>query len=147
MSDVFVFSLVATIQSPKVYYRITVDSVSVQRRIILLQSNRVLRYVPARTRVVIPEPVVVHPYFGILVLPLVAKRTIIQRTSCEGTKFSVDVKLPLRSIKPRNLLVGLFSVGFRCKNSERQGIYPCLYTFALKLITVYSSYYRYDSRF
>ena len=143
----FVFSLVATIQSPKVYYRITVDSVSVQRRIILLQSNRVLRYVPARTRVVIPEPVVVHPYFGILVLPLVAKRTIIQRTSCEGTKFSVDVKLPLRSIKPRNLLVGLFSVGFRCKNSERQGIYPCLYTFALKLITVYSSYYRYDSRF
>lgn len=79
--DVFVFSLwQLTIQFPKVYYRITVDSVSVQRRIIPLQSNRVLRYVPTRTRVVIPEPVVVHPYFGILVLPLVAKRTIIQRT-------------------------------------------------------------------
>ena len=62
----FVFSLAATIQSPKVYYRITVDSVSVQRRIIQLQSNRVLRYVPARTRVVIPEPVVVQS--GLFVL-------------------------------------------------------------------------------
>ena len=91
----FVFSLAATIQSPKVYYRITVDSVSVQRRIIPLQSNRGWRYVPTRTRVVISEPIIVQPYFGILILPLIAKRTIIQRTSCEGTKFSVDVKLPL----------------------------------------------------
>ena len=147
MSDVFVFSLVATIQSPKVYYRITVDSVSVQRRIVQLQSNRVLRDVHPFIGRVVPKTIVIQACFTIFILPLVAKRTIIQRTSCEGTKFSVDVKLPLRSIKPRNLLVGLFSVGFRCKNSERQGIYPCLYTFALKLITVYSSYYRYDSRF
>ena len=93
----FVFSLAATIQSPKVYYRITVDSVSVQRRIIPLQSNRGWRYVPTRTRVVISEPIIVQPYFGILILPLIAKRTIIQRTSCEGTKFSVDVKLRLPS--------------------------------------------------
>ena len=83
------------------------------------------------------ETVVVQACFTVFILPLIVERTIIQRTSCEGTKFSVDVKLPFRSIKPRNLLVGLFSVGFRCKNSKRQGKYPCLYTSALKFIAVY----------
>ena len=39
----------------------------------------------------------VKPCFTILILPLVMKRTIIQRTSCEGTKFPVDVKLRLPS--------------------------------------------------
>ena len=80
--------------------------------------------------------VVIQACFTVFILPLVSERTIIQRTSCEGTKFSVDVKLPLRSIKPRNLLVSLFSVGFRSKNSERQGIYPCLYACTLKKYVV-----------
>ena len=88
-------------------------------------------------RRVIPKTVIIQPCLLILILPLVSERTIIQRTSCEGTKFSVDVKLTFLSIKPRNLLVSLFSVGFRCNNSKRQGKYPCLCTSALKFIAVY----------
>ena len=134
MSDVFVFSLAATIQSPKVYYRITVDSVSVQRRIIQLQSNRVLWDVHPFIGRVVAETAVIQSCFTVFILPLVTERTIIQRTSCEGTNFSIDVKHPFRSIKFWNLLVGLFSVGFRCKNSERQEKYPCLYACTFKKV-------------
>ena len=66
LSDVFVFSLAATIQSPKVYYRITVDSVSVQRRIIANQSYGIFTYVSPHTWVVVLEPIVVQS--GLFVL-------------------------------------------------------------------------------
>ena len=89
------------------------------------------------TWVIVPKTVVIQACFTVFILPLVSERTIIQRTSCEGTKFSVDVKFPFRRIKPRNLLVDLFPIGFRYNNSKRQGKYPCLYTSALKFIAVY----------
>ena len=63
----FVFSLwQLTIQFPKVYHRITVDSVSVQRRVIAQQPYRFLAYIPTSTRVVISEPIVVQS--GLFVL-------------------------------------------------------------------------------
>ena len=46
---------------------------------------------------VVAETAVIQSCFTVFILPLVAKRTIIQRTSCEGTNFSVDVKLRLPS--------------------------------------------------
>ena len=67
MCDVFVFSLwQLTIQFPKVYYRITVDSVSVQRRIIANQSYGFFTYVSSHTWVVVLEPIVVQS--GLFVL-------------------------------------------------------------------------------
>ena len=89
------------------------------------------------TWVIVPKTIVIQSCFTVFILPLIAERTIIQTTSCEGTNFSVDVKLTFLSIKPRDFLVSLFSVGFRSKNSKRQGIYPYLYTSALKFIAVY----------
>lgn len=37
---------------------------------------------------------------------------------------------------PEAFSLAHFFIGFRCKNSKRQGIYPCLYTSALKFIAV-----------
>ena len=61
----FVFSLwQLTIQFPKVYHRITVDSVSVQRRIIIAnQSYGIFTYVSPHTWVVVLEPIVVQSCF------------------------------------------------------------------------------------
>ena len=108
----FVFSLVATIQSPKVYYRITVDSVSVQRRIVQLQSNRVLRDVHPFIGRAEPKTIVIQSCFTIFILPLVTERTIIQRTSCEGTNFSVDVKFlySLTCLESLFLKLNLFAI-------------------------------------
>ena len=111
-------------------------NIPIKRWISSCQSYRVLGDIHPFIRRVVAETVVIQVCFTILILPLIAERTIIQRTSREGTKFSVDVKLSFRSIKPRNLLVGSFFHWFQCKNGKRQGIYPCLYACALKFIAV-----------
>ena len=107
-------------------------NIPIQRRIITRQPYGVLGDVHPFIGRVVAKTIVIQPCFTVFILSLIAERTIIQRASCEGTKFSVDVKLTFRSIKPRNLLIG-----FRSKNSKRQGIYPYLYTSALKFIAVY----------
>lgn len=86
----FVFSLwQLTIQFPKVYHRITVDSVSVQRRIIANQSYGIFTYVSPHTWVVVSETIVIQPCFTILILPLIAKRTITSKNAyCKITFFA-----------------------------------------------------------
>ena|GEM_PF-4183401 len=108
-------------------------NILIKRWITTRQPYRVLGDKQSCTWVVVSVSIVIQSCFTVFILPLVTERTIIQRTSCEGTKFSVDVKLTFLSIKPRDFLVSLFPIGFRSKNSKRQGKYPCLYACALKL--------------
>ena len=103
LSDVFVFTLAATIQSPKVYHRITVDSVSVQRSIIANQSYGIFTYVSPHTWVVVLEPIVIQSRFTVFILPLVTERTIIQRTRIAKLHFFPSKKSFLGGKIPKTL--------------------------------------------
>ena len=53
---------------------ISVTHIPIQSRIVTCQPNRILTYIPTRTRVVIPEPVVVQSRLLVLILPQLAER-------------------------------------------------------------------------
>ena len=53
---------------------ISVTHKPIQRWIFTFQPNRVLAYIPTRTRVVIPEPIVVQSCFPVLILSQLAER-------------------------------------------------------------------------
>ena len=73
---------------------ISVTHIPIQSRIVTCQPNRVLAYIPTRTRFVIPEPVVIQLRLLVLILPQLPKWNELS-VALEVEQVAVDVVVGL----------------------------------------------------